>query len=46
MKTTPCIGVLFVCATSILSYAQHANIQKFDAAALFQPGMGAMQTVM
>ncbi|MGA3224172.1 MAG: hypothetical protein ABSC65_10450 [Acidobacteriaceae bacterium] len=44
MKTTPALCVLFVCATSILLYAQHPNKQKFDAAALFQPGMGAMQT--
>jgi hypothetical protein len=43
MKTTSAIGVLFVCATSVLSYAQHSNTQRFDAAALFQPGMGAMQ---
>ena len=44
MKTTPALGVLFVCATSILSYAQQPKAQRFDAAALFQPGMGAMQT--
>jgi hypothetical protein len=44
MKTTPALSVLFVCATSLLSYGQNAGTQKFDAAALFQPGMGAMQT--
>ena len=44
MKTTSALGVLLICASSILSYAQHPNAQKFDAAALFQPGMGAMQT--
>jgi hypothetical protein len=44
MKTTPALSVLFVCATSFLSYGQNASRQKFDAAALFQPGMGAMQT--
>ena len=44
MKTTPARIVLFICATSIASYAQHQNTPKFNADALFQPGMGAMQT--
>jgi hypothetical protein len=43
MKTTPALVVLFLCATSMISYAQQSKPQKFDAAALFQPGMGAMQ---
>jgi hypothetical protein len=43
MKTTPTLCVLFVCGTSLLSYGQSSNVQGFDAAALFQPGMGAMQ---
>ena len=38
MKTTSLVA-LFFCATSLISHAQ-----KFDAGALFQPGMGAMGT--
>ena len=38
MKTTPFVALSF-CAISLISYAQ-----KLDAGALFQPGMGAMET--
>jgi hypothetical protein len=37
------LTVLFICAASIASHAQHQNTAKFNADALFQPGMGAMQ---
>jgi len=43
MKTAPALTVLFICAASIVSYAQHQDTPKFGADALFQPGMGAMQ---
>jgi hypothetical protein len=44
MKTAPALIVLFICAASIVSYAQQQDTPKFNADALFQPGMGAMQT--
>jgi hypothetical protein len=44
MKTTPAVVVLLLCTASILSQAQGPHAVHFDAAAIFQPGMGAMQT--
>jgi hypothetical protein len=41
MKMTPALVVLFLCADCLISSAQKA--QKFDAAAIFQPGMSEMQ---
>jgi hypothetical protein len=43
MTTAPTLIVLFICAASVASHAQHQNTAKFNADALFQPGMGAMQ---
>ena len=43
MKTAPALIVLFMSTASVASYAQHENTPKFNADALFQPGMDAMQ---
>jgi hypothetical protein len=43
MKTPSALVILFICAAFLASYAQQQNTPRFNADALFQPGMGAMQ---
>jgi hypothetical protein len=43
MKRRLAIVVFFICAIAITASAQDRNTQRFDAGAIFQPGMSTMQ---
>lgn len=43
MKKNLSLMLIFACALAIAAHAQDRNAQKFDASALFQPGMSSMQ---
>ena len=43
MKRDIVLVFLFICATAIAAYTQDQSTQRFDAGALFQPGMSTMQ---
>ncbi|MEO6964483.1 MAG: hypothetical protein ABI076_01130, partial [Acidobacteriaceae bacterium] len=43
MKTTTTCVAIFVSLAAMAAAAQSSNTRKFDASALFQPGMSTMQ---